>query len=105
MAQTDININVKPEDLITEAGNIKGIATDMRGHLDKILHTIDTLAGGTWESPASKATEDKIIAFSSRFPQFEDKMNEFAMRLETIAGIHRDTDSTIERTAASTFQE
>ena len=106
MAQTDISINVTPEELDTEAGNIDGIAREMRSHLDNILHKMDALAGGTWESPASQETERKIKAFSnSHFEEFETKMHEFATRLKAIAEIHRSTDTGLRQTAAGTFQE
>ena len=106
MAQTDININVSPEVLDTQAGRIETIAVDMRDHLDNILNKIDTLAGGTWQSPASEETERKIKAFATlHYDEFENKMKEFATRLRTIAEIYRKTDATQQQTAASTFQE
>jgi len=106
MPNTDININVTPEELDIQAGRVDTIAINMRDHLDNILQKIDDLAGGTWQSPASEETERKIKAFAlSHYDEFENKMKDFAASLRSIAEIYRSTDATQQSNASSTFQE
>jgi len=70
--------------------------------LDLIHNKVDQLVGGSWDSDAGRAIEQKIKAFkANHFQQYKDAIDRFQRALLILAEKYEQTESTIENNANS----
>lgn len=68
--------------------------------LDSIHNKIDLLVGGTWDSDAGRAIEQKIKTFkANHFQQYKEAIDRFQRALLALAEKYEQTESAIESNA------
>jgi len=68
--------------------------------LDSIHNKIDQLVGGTWDSDAGRAIEQKIKTFkANHFQQYKEAIDRFQRALLALAEKYEQTETAIESNA------
>lgn len=95
MART---IQVTPEQLVSAAGRIEGLAADYKTQYDALYNETNSMAS-TWQGKDNVAFVDQIDGFKDDFDKMRRLMLDYADFLRKSAKAYRDTQEDVVKAA------